>query len=45
MNADGMVEIARILFELGCKLGSENTFPGWKPGSAFKARRAAMMSK
>jgi Zn-dependent M28 family amino/carboxypeptidase len=45
MNADGMVEIARILFELGCKLGSEITFPGWKPGSAFKARRAAMMSK
>lgn len=35
----GMVEDARLLFQIGHRLSTENTFPEWKPGSEFKAIR------
>jgi Zn-dependent M28 family amino/carboxypeptidase len=43
MNAGGMVQTARLLFEVGYKLSREDTFPGWKAGSEFKAIRDSMM--
>lgn len=39
MNADGMAEVANLLFDVGNKLADESTFPGWKKGSEFKAIR------
>ncbi|HEY0244096.1 MAG TPA: M28 family peptidase [Mucilaginibacter sp.] len=43
MDASGMAQIANILFNIGNKLGNETTFPGWKPGSEFKAIRDKAM--
>jgi len=45
MNADGMAEVANILFNVGNKLANETTFPGWKNGSEFKAVREKSMGK
>lgn len=41
MDADGMAEVANLLFDVGNKLANETTFPGWKKGSEFKAVREA----
>lgn len=35
----GMVEDARLLFDMGYTLSMEKTFPAWKKGSEFKAIR------
>lgn len=35
----GIVQDAQLYFEVGKKLGNENTFPKWKEGSEFKAIR------
>lgn len=43
MNADGMAQVANILFVIGNKLANETTFPGWKTGSEFKAARDKTM--
>jgi Zn-dependent M28 family amino/carboxypeptidase len=45
MNADGMAEVANMLFKVGNKLANETTFPGWKNGSEFKAVREKSMGK
>jgi Zn-dependent M28 family amino/carboxypeptidase len=45
MNADGMAEVANMLFKVGDKLANESTFPGWKKGSEFKAIRDKSMGK
>ena len=45
MDADGMAEVANLLFEVGDKLASESIFPGWKNGSEFKAIREKSMMK
>jgi Zn-dependent M28 family amino/carboxypeptidase len=45
MDADGMAEVANLLFNVGNKLASETTFPGWKKGSEFKAVREKSMGK
>ena len=45
MDATGMAQIADILFRIGTKLGNETNFPGWKPGSEFKAARDRAMGK
>jgi Zn-dependent M28 family amino/carboxypeptidase len=45
MNADGMAQVANLLFNIGNKLGNETTFPGWKNGSEFKAVREKSMGK
>jgi len=45
MDANGMAQIANIMFNVGLKLSNETTFPGWKPGSEFKAIRDKMMVK
>ncbi|WP_421944028.1 M28 family metallopeptidase [Pedobacter sp.] len=45
MNADGITQIANIMFTVGQKLSNESTFPGWKKGSEFKAARDKSMGK
>ena len=45
MNADGMAQVANLLFMVGYKLADESTFPGWKKGSEFKAIREKSMGK
>ena len=45
MNADGMAQVASLLFNVGNKLADESTFPGWKAGSEFKAIRDKSMAK
>jgi Zn-dependent M28 family amino/carboxypeptidase len=45
MDASGMAEVANLLFKVGYKLANESTFPGWKPGSEFKAVREKSMEK
>ena len=42
-NLSGAVEDTRLLFEVGYKLSNENTFPNWRQGNEFRARRDAMM--
>lgn len=43
-DLSGLVEDARLLFRVGYRLGMESSFPGWSPGSEFKARRDADMA-
>lgn len=45
LNAKGMAQTAKLMYELGGKLSNETTFPGWKPGSEFKAIREKSMGK
>jgi len=45
MDADGMAEVANLLFNVGNKLANESTFPGWKKGSEFKVAREKSMGK
>ena len=45
MNADGMAQVASLLFNVGNKLANESTYPGWKAGSEFKAVREKSMGK
>ena len=45
MDATGMAEVANILFNIGYKLSTETTFPGWKPKSEFKLIRDKTMGK
>ncbi len=45
MNADGIAQIANLLFNVGLKLSNETTFPGWKEGSEFKTVRDMTMAK
>ncbi|TWI99973.1 Zn-dependent M28 family amino/carboxypeptidase [Mucilaginibacter frigoritolerans] len=45
MNADGMAQVANLLFAVGDKLANETTFPGWKNGSEFKAVREKSIGK
>ncbi|MDR6941971.1 M28 family metallopeptidase [Mucilaginibacter pocheonensis] len=45
MDATGMAQIADILYRVGTKLSNETSFPGWKPGSEFKAVRDKSIAK
>jgi Zn-dependent M28 family amino/carboxypeptidase len=36
----GAVEDAQLLFEVGFRIAQSDTWPAWKPGSEFKAKRA-----
>ncbi len=38
-DLSGMVEDLQLLFRIGLKLGNEDTFPSWKEGTEFKAKR------
>jgi Zn-dependent M28 family amino/carboxypeptidase len=45
MDANGMAQVANLLFKVGVQLSSETTFPGWKNGSEFKAVRERSIGK
>jgi Zn-dependent M28 family amino/carboxypeptidase len=42
-DLSGAVEDLRVLFEIGDDVAQAPTFPEWKPGTEFKAKRDAMM--
>jgi Zn-dependent M28 family amino/carboxypeptidase len=42
-DLSGMVEDLQLLFSVGYRVANAESFPTWKPGSEFKARRDAMM--
>ena len=44
-DLSGAVEDTQLLFEVGYRLAEGNTWPEWKPGTEFKARRDAMMKR
>jgi len=43
-DMSGMVEDVRLLFDMGYRLSNETSFPQWKKGSEFKAKRDQMLS-
>lgn len=38
-DLSGIIDDMRLLFDVGYRLSNEKSFPGWKPGSEFKAIR------
>jgi len=44
-DLSGTVEDLRLLGEVGYRVANAKTFPAWKPGSEFKAKREAMLKK
>lgn len=42
-DLSGAVEDARLLLDVGYGIAMGETYPEWKPGSEFKARREAML--
>ena len=42
-DLSGAVEDARLLLEVGDRVARLKTFPEWKPGTEFKAKREAML--
>ncbi|MEO8044656.1 MAG: M20/M25/M40 family metallo-hydrolase [Spartobacteria bacterium] len=44
-DLSGAVEDMRLLFEVGYQVANEEQYPNWLPGSEFKAKRDAMMSR
>ncbi|MEP7071415.1 MAG: M28 family peptidase [Verrucomicrobiota bacterium] len=41
----GAAQDVQLLFEVGAEVANASTFPEWKPGNEFKARRDAAMQK
>jgi hypothetical protein len=44
-DLSGAVEDLRLLIEVGYRVAQAPAYPEWKPGTEFKARRAAMMER
>jgi len=44
-DLSGAAEDMRLLFEVGYAVAQGGTWPQWKPGSEFKARREEMLGK
>ncbi|MBV9008282.1 MAG: M28 family peptidase [Verrucomicrobia bacterium] len=42
-DLSGAVQDAQLLLEVGFEVADANTWPEWKPGSEFKAKRDAML--
>jgi Zn-dependent M28 family amino/carboxypeptidase len=42
-DLQGAVDDLRLLFEVGYRLAQENSWPNWRDGNEFRARRDAMM--
>ncbi len=43
-DLSGALDDLRLLFRVGYKLANESTFPNWREGVAFKAKRDSMMA-
>ena len=44
-DLSGAVNDLRILFDIGFRLSNETTFPNWRTGNEFRARREAEMAR
>ena len=44
-NLDGAVEDLQLFFRVGFNVANANKIPEWRPGTEFKAKREAMLSK
>ena len=44
-DLSGAREDLRVFFAVGYRIAQADKFPGWKPGSEFKAKREAMLKK
>jgi Zn-dependent M28 family amino/carboxypeptidase len=44
-DLSGAIDDLKLLFDVGLRVAQSPTFPQWKPGSEFKARRDAMMAR
>ncbi len=44
-DLSGAVEDGQMLFEVGYRVAQSRTWPAWKPGTEFKAKREAMLGK
>ncbi|MGB7219923.1 MAG: M28 family metallopeptidase [Vicinamibacterales bacterium] len=44
-NLDGAHEDLKLFFAVGYRVAQADTFPEWKPGNEFKARRDAMLGR
>jgi Zn-dependent M28 family amino/carboxypeptidase len=44
-DLSGAVEDGQMLFEVGYRIAQATTWPDWKPGTEFKAKRDAMLGK
>ena len=42
-DMSGAVEDLTLIYRIGLRLATENTFPNWRDGSEFRAKRDAMM--
>ena len=42
---EGAAQDAEFLFEVGRRIANSNTWPEWRPGNEFKARRDAMLAR
>ncbi|MBV8268511.1 MAG: hypothetical protein JO252_19450 [Planctomycetaceae bacterium] len=42
-DLSGAVEDLRVLFEVGYRVAQGDTYPEWRPGTEFRARREAML--
>ena len=42
-DLSGMVEDLQLLFQVGLRLGNEDSFPNWKEGTEFRAKRDSDM--
>ena len=44
-DLSGAVEHGQMLFEVGYRVAQSSVWPKWKPGTEFKAKREAMLTK
>jgi Zn-dependent M28 family amino/carboxypeptidase len=44
-DLSGAVQDIQLLFEVGYQVANGDTFPEWKPGSEFKAKRGEMLKR
>jgi Zn-dependent M28 family amino/carboxypeptidase len=44
-NLAGAADDTKLVFAVGYRVANANTFPDWKPGNEFKAKRDAMLKK
>jgi len=44
-DLSGAVEDGQMLFEVGYRIAQSPTWPAWKPGTEFKAKREAMLGR
>ena len=44
-NMDGVREDLKVFFAVGYRVAQADTFPAWKAGNEFRAKREAMLAK